>query len=591
VPGPAGPQGPAGNTGAQGPQGVEGDKGDPGSTGAAGPAGPAGADSTVPGPQGPAGAQGPKGDKGDTGPAGPAGGIGEAPQDGQQYARKNAGWDVVVATGGSTGDDVVIDNVDPSLTLKRTTGAAGIYSQFGGLTEWSVIMGVGPNKAFQVRNHDTSGNWASTPLSISLAGITTFDNAVYLAFDPFDPLEAATKQYVDSKVGGGVTKTYVDTADAARVLKAGDTMTGPLVLPADPTLALQSATKQYVDAKIAAIGSGTVSPIAYDGNAYNNLLLNGTLDVDQLVADEVVVKTNGGFIGDVWNVIQSGMTFSVKRSAYDSIPGCKYLFYADFTGAAKPTLAAGDYACISQKIEGYRVAKLGWGGANPSPLTIMFESLHSANGTYSVALRKADKSLSCVKSYTQTSSGNQFVCITFDPPPASVWNKNNTASLEIIFTFACGTTKKVPAGSEGVWLYSDYLAVSSQANLATSQFNAARFGSFVAVQGNQLPPWAKLVNFLRPYSDELILCKRYVQKYNGLLISGNNNGGAGFFNDFLLPTPMRIAPVVSTSNNVNSNANDMTNNLADTNHFRMGSALVATGYGYATADVVLDSRM
>ena len=39
----------------------------------------------------------------------------------------------------------------------------------------------------------------------------------------------------------------IDTT--ALVQKAGDTMTGPLVLPADPTSALQAATKQYVDTK------------------------------------------------------------------------------------------------------------------------------------------------------------------------------------------------------------------------------------------------------------------------------------------------------------------------------------------------------
>jgi hypothetical protein len=42
--------------------------------------------------------------------------------------------------------------------------------------------------------------------------------------------------------------TMVGTMPSSFVLKAGDTMTGPLVLPADPTAALQAATKQYVDA-------------------------------------------------------------------------------------------------------------------------------------------------------------------------------------------------------------------------------------------------------------------------------------------------------------------------------------------------------
>jgi hypothetical protein len=43
------------------------------------------------------------------------------------------------------------------------------------------------------------------------------------------------------------TKGYVDTQDALKINKAGDTMTGALVLNADPTIALGAATKRYVD--------------------------------------------------------------------------------------------------------------------------------------------------------------------------------------------------------------------------------------------------------------------------------------------------------------------------------------------------------
>src|ERR1700755_803108 len=60
-----------------------------------------------------------------------------------------------------------------------------------------------------------------------------------------------------------VSKTYVDTAIAAAVtghpldstpyvLKAGDTMTGALVLPGDPTAPNEAADKHYVDVNIAA---------------------------------------------------------------------------------------------------------------------------------------------------------------------------------------------------------------------------------------------------------------------------------------------------------------------------------------------------
>jgi hypothetical protein len=48
--------------------------------------------------------------------------------------------------------------------------------------------------------------------------------------------------------------TYVDAQDALKVAKAGDTMTGLLVLSADPSAALGAATKQYADTKVAKAG-------------------------------------------------------------------------------------------------------------------------------------------------------------------------------------------------------------------------------------------------------------------------------------------------------------------------------------------------
>ena len=79
---------------------------------------------------------------------------------------------------------------------------------------------------------------------------------IVLPADPATALQAATKAYVDAHVGGA-SESYVDAADALRVLRAGDTMTGPLVLPGNPTTALQAATKQYVDANIVSGGGVT----------------------------------------------------------------------------------------------------------------------------------------------------------------------------------------------------------------------------------------------------------------------------------------------------------------------------------------------
>jgi hypothetical protein len=78
-----------------------GGKGDKGDKGDVGPVGPTGLTGSV----GPAGPTGPTGSTGATGPAGDDGADGaiatDAPVDGNQYARKDAGWAQVAASGGS----------------------------------------------------------------------------------------------------------------------------------------------------------------------------------------------------------------------------------------------------------------------------------------------------------------------------------------------------------------------------------------------------------------------------------------------------------------------------------------------------------
>lgn len=63
----------------------------------------------------------------------------------------------------------------------------------------------------------------------------TMTGPIVLPGNPSQPLQAASKQ-------------YVDTNDALKLNLAGGTMTGPIVLPGNPSQPLQSTPKQYVDA-------------------------------------------------------------------------------------------------------------------------------------------------------------------------------------------------------------------------------------------------------------------------------------------------------------------------------------------------------
>jgi len=69
-------------------------------------------------------------------------------------------------------------------------------------------------------------------------------------------MQTVSKQYVDAAIARAITGYPLDASPY--VLKAGDTMTGPLNLPGDPSSALQAADKNYVDAGIAAASAGAV---------------------------------------------------------------------------------------------------------------------------------------------------------------------------------------------------------------------------------------------------------------------------------------------------------------------------------------------
>ena len=212
----------------------------------------------------------------------------------------------------------------------------------------------------------------------------TMTGHLTLNADPSALLHAATKQYVDSVDAtrksyvdaadtalqgqittlqstvttlnaDPVTKSYVDSVDAQKVAKAGDTMTGYLVLHADPQQNMHPATKQYVDA----VAQGLVTKpsvrfattenlnAVYNNGAFgvNSTLTgaaNGTLSVDgfvPVVGDRILVKdqTNKAHNGDyvVQQLGDASTPFIMKRietiDESDEVPGSYFYVYDGVT--------------------------------------------------------------------------------------------------------------------------------------------------------------------------------------------------------------------------------------------------------------------
>jgi hypothetical protein len=119
---------------------------------------------------------------------------------------------------------------------------------------------------------DLSGVNAAIALKVAKAG-DTMSGFLVLHADPDTAMKAATKQYVDAGTASATAAASAANTNAnTRVLKAGDTMTGALTLNGNPGSALVAAPKQYVDAAAGAriisvnqqefTASGTYTPSA-----------------------------------------------------------------------------------------------------------------------------------------------------------------------------------------------------------------------------------------------------------------------------------------------------------------------------------------
>jgi hypothetical protein len=100
-----------------------------------------------------------------------------------------------------------------------------------------------------------------TDLPDALAGMLpltggTLTGPLMLAADPLDPLEAATRSYVDQEIALIPPPLPPDLSGYLPL--AGGTMSGPLTLAHDPTEDFHAATKQYIDTSVA-------TSLAYQG--------------------------------------------------------------------------------------------------------------------------------------------------------------------------------------------------------------------------------------------------------------------------------------------------------------------------------------
>jgi hypothetical protein len=211
-----------------------------------------------------------------------------------------------------------------------------------------------------------------------------------------------------------------------------------------------------------------------------------------------------------------------------------------------PSLAAGDFDFLNTKIEGYRAARLAWGTANAQPITISFWTRHHRPGTYTVSIRNAPtNNRAYVTSYTHNVADvAQYNVVTIPGDTTGTWFTDNRAFMELGFAMACGTNLAAPSANN--WLAGSYVGAPGQINAIAATTDAFRITGLTVFPGNEAPSAARAPFIVRPYDQELSLCKRYLQIVlpEGAGIA-NGTTACGFS---IRHSGMRAVPTATTTN-------------------------------------------
>jgi len=372
------------------------------------------------------------------------------------------------------------------------------------------------------------------------------------------------------------------------VQRGGDTMTGHLALPVSPAAA-NAVRRDFVEAYAA----------PFDAMSYSGMQINGSMEVSQENGSTSFTVTAGSLIKHVcdgWFINKNGTCTGVAaRSLYALTPGLPYLLGMSVS-TAQASILAGDYVQFVQNIEGYRIAKLGWGTASARSITISFWVQTSRTGTYTGSVRNGAADRSYAFSYTVNAANTpEYKTITIPGCVNGTWAADNTAGLVLVFTVACGAT--YTALSANTWLTGNYIAAPGQINGVAAVSDAFNISGVVVLPGSQAPTAAQSPMIMRPYDQELVTCKRYWQwaTYNMYFTSAGagaiHGQGVSFSQMRAVPTigavvadPNLAQVLVNGSNAVMNGAS--VNGATQTLTAAAGGGVQCTGYRFP-----LDARL
>ena len=346
----------------------------------------------------------------------------------------------------------------------------------------------------------------------------------------------------------------------------------------------------------------------FDAMAYNGMQVNGGMEVTQENGGSVVSASGTKYILDGWQIQTSGNQVVTGQQGANLFSGVNATLAALVT-TGNPSPTANDYCFLCQPIEGNRVARLAWGASGAQPVTLSFWVQTNRVGLYAGSICPGNAQRSYVFTFTVNAAGVwQYVTVTIPGDVSGTWAKNSAAGMQLIFTMMAGSTYQT---APNVWTSGFFVTAPGAVNGVAVSSDVMFLTGVTLIPGNEGPSAARSTLIIRPYSQELVTCRRYLQAPDGWAVTAFSPVATIARLGLAFSPTMRVTPTLIAKNaaliNLNSSGLNVTmNNVGLCGAFPGGvsgvgidvtlnSGGMVTGQGcvinFGAGSMILDARM
>ena len=227
----------------------------------------------------------------------------------------------------------------------------------------------------------------------------------------------------------------------------------------------------------------------FDAMAYSGMQINGNADVIQEGSPLAIISSSNGVVRpcDGWFASCAQASGAINMQAYrnaSAISGYQWDVRLAAGNSNFTAATVNDVVYLRQAIEGYRVARLGWGTAAASPLSYAFQLYASVAGTFFIRLFNSAVNRIYYKEHTVT-AGYNWVVATIPGDTSGTWLADNNVGLYLDIVFG---GKETSPAVPNAWGGSPAKAqTTGSTNFMATTSNIIAITGFIILPGVEVP--------------------------------------------------------------------------------------------------------